>query len=115
MTQYLQIILVSPNAHYPSHNWPNTLVLMRALHQKGLNVRAITFGTTTEPVPPDLNDSVQPVFSRLPPGWRHAGRRPMAGTPLRGVDELLRNGGLPVQSAATGADAFQFGCPSVRK
>ena len=64
------IILVSPEAHYPAHNWPNTVALMRALRQKGCNVRTVTFGTTTEPVPSDLNDSVQPVFSSLPPGWR---------------------------------------------
>jgi glycosyltransferase involved in cell wall biosynthesis len=72
MTPDLQVVLVSPSAHYPSHNWPITLALMRALRQKGCNVRATTFGTTTEPVPSDLNDSVQPVFPRLPLGWRHA-------------------------------------------
>jgi glycosyltransferase involved in cell wall biosynthesis len=64
------IILVSPQAHYPSHTWPNTVALMRALRQKGCNVRAVIFSTTTEPVPPDLHGSVEPVFSRLPPGWR---------------------------------------------
>jgi len=43
---------------------------MRALRQKGCHVRAVIFSTTTEPVPPDLNGDVEPVFSRLPPGWR---------------------------------------------
>jgi glycosyltransferase involved in cell wall biosynthesis len=71
-TEPVSIVLVSPNAHYPSHNWPITVALMRALRQKGCNVRTVVFGTTTEPVPSDLNDSVQPVFPRLPPGWRHA-------------------------------------------
>jgi glycosyltransferase involved in cell wall biosynthesis len=65
------IILVSPQAHYPSHTWPNTVALMRALRQKGCNVRAVIFSTTTQPVPPDLQASVEPVFSRLPPRWRH--------------------------------------------
>jgi glycosyltransferase involved in cell wall biosynthesis len=72
MNRDSQLFLVSPNAHYPSHNWTITVALMRALRQKGCNVRTVTFGTTTEPVPSDLNDSVQPVFPRLPPGWRHA-------------------------------------------
>jgi glycosyltransferase involved in cell wall biosynthesis len=65
------IILVSPNAHYPSHNWPNTVALLRALRQKGLSVRAITFGTTTEPVPSDLQGAVESVFARLPGPWRN--------------------------------------------
>ncbi|HTQ51904.1 MAG TPA: glycosyltransferase [Candidatus Acidoferrales bacterium] len=64
------IILVSPQAHYPAHNWPNTVALMRALRQNGCNVRAVIFSTTTEPVPADLLASVEPVFSRLAPGWR---------------------------------------------
>ena len=72
MNRDSQLFLVSPNAHYPSHNWPITVALMRALRQKGCNVRTVIFGTTTEPVPSDLNDGVQPVFPRLPPGWRHA-------------------------------------------
>ncbi len=66
------IILVSPNAHYPSHTWPNTVALMRALRRKGQDVRAVTFSTTTGPVPPDLQEHVQPVFSRMPPGWKQA-------------------------------------------
>ncbi len=64
------IILVSSQAHYPSHTWPNTVALMRALRQKGCNVRAVIFSTTTEPVPADLQPRVEPVFSNLPPGWR---------------------------------------------
>jgi glycosyltransferase involved in cell wall biosynthesis len=70
MSETVFIVLVSPNAHYPSHNWPISAALMRALQQKGINVRAVTFGTTAGPVPPDLKDSVEPVFARLPPGWR---------------------------------------------
>ena len=73
MTEPNSIVLVSPNAHYPSHNWPITIALMRALRQKGCNVQTVTFGTTTEPVPADLQSRVEPVFSRMPPGWRHAG------------------------------------------
>ena len=65
------IILISPNAHYPSHNWPNTVALMCALRQKGRNVRAIIFCPAAGAIPPDLQGSVAPVFSRLPPGWRH--------------------------------------------
>ena len=71
MIQDQPITLVSPGAHYPAHNWPDTLALMRALRRKGQNVRAIIFSTGAEPVPPDLQGSVSPVFSRLPPGWRH--------------------------------------------
>ena len=70
MTRDLQIVLVSPQAHYPAHDWPNSVALMRALRQKGHNVRGVIFSTTTEPIPPDLQSSVEPVFSRLPPGWR---------------------------------------------
>jgi glycosyltransferase involved in cell wall biosynthesis len=66
----LQVILISPGAHYPAHDWPVTVTLMRALRQKGVNVRAVTFSTTTEPVPPDLKGSVTLAFSRLPPGWK---------------------------------------------
>src|ERR1035441_1967141 len=72
MTRDLQIILVSPSAHYPSHNWPNTVALMSALRRKGQNVRAVIFSTGTEPVPPDLQGSVEPVFSHMPTGWRQA-------------------------------------------
>lgn len=70
MTLDPQIILVSPNAHYPSHNWPNTVALMRALRRKGRNVPAIIFNSSTEPIPPDLEGSVETVFSRMPFGWR---------------------------------------------
>ena len=44
---------------------------MRALRRKNQNVRAVIFSTSTEPVPPDLQSSVESVFSHLPPGWRH--------------------------------------------
>ena len=70
MTLESQIILVSPKAHYPAHNWPNTVALMRALRQKGINVRAVTFSTTTGPVPPDLKDSVEPVLPACRRVWR---------------------------------------------
>jgi glycosyltransferase involved in cell wall biosynthesis len=74
VTHDLQIVLVSPSAHYPAHNWPNTVALMRALRQKGCNVQAVTFSTATEPVPPELSNSVKPVFARLPWGWRHVAK-----------------------------------------
>jgi glycosyltransferase involved in cell wall biosynthesis len=74
VTYDLQIILVSPSAHYPTHNWPNTVALMRALRQKGCNVQAVTFSTATEPAPPELSNSVEPVFARLPWGWRHVAK-----------------------------------------
>ena len=70
MTQDSQIILVSPSAHYPSHNWPITVALTRALRRKGQHVRVVIFSRGTEPIPPDLQGSVEPVFSRMPPGWR---------------------------------------------
>jgi glycosyltransferase involved in cell wall biosynthesis len=70
MTQDLQIILISPDAHYPSHAWPNTVALMRALRRKGQNVRAVIFSTGTEPVPPDLQGSVEPVLIRTSLIWR---------------------------------------------
>ena len=78
MPQNLQIILISPSAHYPSHYWPNTVALMRALRRKGQRVRAIIFSTGMEPVPPDLQGGVEPVFSRTPLPWRRlaAGRWP---------------------------------------
>lgn len=72
MKQDSQIILVSPSAHYPSHNWPITVALFRALRQKNLNVRIVIFSTGTEPVPPDLEGSVDRVFSQTPRFWRRA-------------------------------------------
>jgi glycosyltransferase involved in cell wall biosynthesis len=65
-----QIILVSSSAHYPSHHWSNTVALMRALRRKGRRVRTVIFSTTTEPVPADLQGSVEPVFSSIPWPWR---------------------------------------------
>ena len=70
MTQELQIILISPDSHYPSHAWPNTVALLRALRRKGQNARAVIFCTGTEPVPPDLQGCVEPVFTRTSPMWR---------------------------------------------
>jgi glycosyltransferase involved in cell wall biosynthesis len=69
-TSESQIILVSPAAHYAAHNWPNTVALARALRPKGQNVRIVTFSVTTGPVPPELQDTVDPVFSKMPPGWK---------------------------------------------
>jgi glycosyltransferase involved in cell wall biosynthesis len=66
-----QIILVSPAAHYPSHDWPNTAALLRALRQKGQPARAIIFSPGAEPVPPDLRGDVEPVFRRTPWPWRN--------------------------------------------
>src|SRR5258706_14613647 len=70
MTPDLQVILVSPGAHYPAHNWSNTVALLHALRRKKQNVRAIIFSTGTEPVPPDLQDCVTPVFARTPGPWK---------------------------------------------
>ena len=67
-----KIILVCPGAHYPAHNWPNTMALMRALRQKDINARAVTFSTTVGPISPDLQGSVEPVFARMPAGWKQA-------------------------------------------
>jgi glycosyltransferase involved in cell wall biosynthesis len=72
MTATSNIILVSPNAHYPSHSWPNTVALMRALRRKGHNPRAVIFSTTAEAIPPDLQGTVESVFARPPGPWRKA-------------------------------------------
>lgn len=53
-----QIFLVSPNAHYPSHAWPITAALMRALRAKGKAVQTIIYSSTAEPVAPDLRAAV---------------------------------------------------------
>jgi len=74
MAPETQIILVCPGAHYPSHHWSNTVALLRALRRKGRQPRAVIFSTTTEPVPPDLQGGIEPVFSRLPPGWGKVAR-----------------------------------------
>lgn len=66
------VILVSPGAHYAAHNWPNTVALARALRPKGRNVRIVTFSTTAGPIPTDLQGLVEPVFSKMPPGWKKA-------------------------------------------
>lgn len=66
MSDPLRVILVSPSAHYPAHNWTDTLQLMRALRNKGEDVHTIIFSTTTEPVPSDLAGSVESVFSCTP-------------------------------------------------
>jgi glycosyltransferase involved in cell wall biosynthesis len=72
MNRDTPIIIVSPSAHYPSHNWPISAALTRALRRQGQDVRIITFSTGVEPVPPDLAEIVKPVFARMPPGWRGA-------------------------------------------
>jgi glycosyltransferase involved in cell wall biosynthesis len=72
VTPAYAVILVSPNAHYPSHNWPITVALMRALRRKGKSVAAVTFSAGIEPVPPDLQGSVTPSLHRLPALWRRS-------------------------------------------
>jgi glycosyltransferase involved in cell wall biosynthesis len=64
------IFLVSPSAHYPSHNWPNTVALARALLRQGRTVQLITFSSTTDAIPPDLQGKVTAVYQRLPSAWR---------------------------------------------
>ncbi|HEX9045424.1 MAG TPA: glycosyltransferase family 4 protein [Verrucomicrobiae bacterium] len=64
------ILLVSPSAHYPAHNWPNTVALMRALKRKGRDPQAVIFSSGAEPAPADLRENVTAVFQRLPLGWR---------------------------------------------
>jgi glycosyltransferase involved in cell wall biosynthesis len=70
------IILVSPGAHYPAHNWSNTVALMRALRRRNQTPRTVIFSTSTEPIPPDLQEYVVSVFSRTPRLWQNvaAGR-----------------------------------------
>jgi glycosyltransferase involved in cell wall biosynthesis len=70
MTTKASIFLVSPSAHYPAHNWPNTVALMRALNRKGRRVQTIIFSTGTEPVPSDLRGEVESVFIRTPGAWK---------------------------------------------
>lgn len=64
------IFIVSPNAHYPLHIWPNTVALMRALRRKGQPVHAVIFSTGTEPTPPDLRECVTSAFLNPPRAWR---------------------------------------------
>jgi glycosyltransferase involved in cell wall biosynthesis len=66
------IFLVSPSAHYPSHNWPNTVALARALMRQGRSVHLITFSSTTDVIPPDLKGKVTVVYPSLPRAWRQA-------------------------------------------
>jgi glycosyltransferase involved in cell wall biosynthesis len=64
------IFIVSPSAHYPSHNWPNTVALARALGRKGRPVHIVIFSSTTEAIPADLQGEVTAVHERLPAAWR---------------------------------------------
>ena len=89
MTSSSQIVVISPEAHYPAHNWPNTVALMRALRRKGQSVRAITFTTSAEPAPPDLADGVQPVFHRPPPGWKGVATGKWTERRLRGLMNII--------------------------
>ena len=66
------IFIASPSAHYPSHNWPNTVALARALLRKGRPVHIIIFSSTTEAIPADLQGKVTTVHRRLPAAWRRA-------------------------------------------
>jgi glycosyltransferase involved in cell wall biosynthesis len=63
-------IIVSPSAHYPSHNWPNSQALARALVGKGREVHLVVFSTTTDTIPPELLDHVTAVYSQPPAAWR---------------------------------------------
>jgi len=64
------IFIVSPSAHYPSHNWPNTAALARALMRRGRPVHLITFSSTPDAIPPDLQGKVTAVYPSLPRAWR---------------------------------------------
>jgi glycosyltransferase involved in cell wall biosynthesis len=64
------IFIISPSAHYPSHNWPNTVALARALIRQGRPVHLITFSSTTDAIPPDLQGKITTVYQRLPSAWR---------------------------------------------
>ncbi len=66
-----RIILVSPSAHYPAHNWTNTVALMRALRRRDQKPQAVIFRTTTETITRDLKEQVVSVFSRTPRLWRN--------------------------------------------
>jgi glycosyltransferase involved in cell wall biosynthesis len=63
------ILLVSPQAHYPSHYWVYTLALMEALRQKGQDVQAVVFSQDAAGIPAEQRASVRAVFSRLPFPW----------------------------------------------
>jgi glycosyltransferase involved in cell wall biosynthesis len=65
-------IIVSPSAHYPSHNWPITQALARALLSKGREVRIVIFSTTTDAIPPELRDCLTVVYHQPPAAWRHS-------------------------------------------
>ena len=64
------ILIVSPSAHYPSHNWPNTVALAHALMRKGRPVKIVIFNSTADVIPADLQDKVTVAHQRLPAAWR---------------------------------------------
>lgn len=69
-TQGLDIILVSPHAHYPSHYWSNTLALKRALAERGVDTHTVVFSSDTELIQPSTASDVQPAFRTMPSWWR---------------------------------------------
>lgn len=89
MNQSRPTLIVSPSAHYPSHNWPISAALTRALRRRGRDVRVITFSTGVEPVPPDLAAVVKPVFARMPPGWGGAAAGKWQQRRFGGVTNVL--------------------------
>ena len=58
------IFIASPSAHYPSHNWPNSVALARALIRRGIAVHIIIFNSPPDAIPPDLRDRVTVVCQR---------------------------------------------------
>lgn len=66
----VEVILISPHAHFPSHYWQNTLALKQALEGRGLSVQVIVFATDTPIIGPEHRAGVAPVFRRMP-AWLH--------------------------------------------
>ncbi|MGA2244591.1 MAG: hypothetical protein ABSH48_06320 [Verrucomicrobiota bacterium] len=64
------IFIASPSAHYPSHNWPNTVALARALMRQGRPVHVIIFSSPADAIPAELKGKVTAVHQRLPAAWR---------------------------------------------
>jgi len=88
MKPAFDIFLVSPQAHYPSHYWTDTLALMQALHQRDLRVRTVVFSAGTELIPVNQRERVEPVFHRLPFPWN---RLAMGKTQYRRRVKLMFN------------------------
>lgn len=65
----VEVTLISPHAHFPSHYWQNTLALMQALAGRGLSVQVIVFTTDTPIIGLEHRDKVAPVFRQMPVWW----------------------------------------------